>query len=139
MRGRIEFSNDYLLDGVIEKVDENDTLFVIKIADFQEVGRFNNAVASLIGHLVLHMGYGTDWDKWEKYNNDDSLVGFTVNSFQSQEFATNFLMPRKQYLDFVYEHSSNQVIDSKLIANYFHVTNYAVVNRGRWLGAIRWR
>ncbi|WP_249030393.1 ImmA/IrrE family metallo-endopeptidase [Tannockella kyphosi] len=137
--GKVILKSDYPLNGDVRVVENKEYTFEIHISDKQNQARLNNAIACLLGHVFLHMGYLTDNEKWTDYKENQSLVGFTEYSFQAQEFADNLLMPKKDFLDYVYMNSTNDYIDIVQLSRYFCVSRYAANNRGKWLGVMKWR
>ena len=109
---------DDLYDGTIRKVDQSS--FSIVISPFQSEGRKAFTVAHELGHLFLHMGFGVDPDLWSRQN--DTIY---------RRFGTS----EQEYLS---ELLRNKTDDGKVciseIADYFHVSNAAAGNRGKFLG-----
>ena len=125
---------DDLYDGTIRKVDQSS--FSIVISPFQSEGRKDFTVEHELGHLFLHMGFGVDPDLWSRQN--DTIYrrfGTSEQEYQANEFAAALLMPQKEYLS---ELLRNKTDDGKVciseIADYFHVSNAAAGNRGKFLG-----
>ena len=104
------------------------------------IERRNFMIAHELGHLFLHMGFGVDPDLWSRQN--DTIYrrfGTSEQEYQANEFAAALLMPQKEYLS---ELLRNKTDDGKVciseIADYFHVSNAAAGNRGKFLGYLRW-
>ena len=100
------------------------------------IERRNFMIAHELGHLFLHMGFGVDPDLWSRQN--DTIYrrfGTSEQEYQANEFAAALLMPQKEYLS---ELLRNKTDDGKVciseIADYFHVSNAAAGNRGKFLG-----
>ena len=124
---------------IVEKADLDDlydgTIRIV-ISPFQSEGRKAFTVAHELGHLFLHMGFGVDPDLWSRQN--DTIYrrfGTSEQEYQANEFAAALLMPQKEYLS---ELLRNKTDDGKVciseIADYFHVSNAAAGNRGKFLG-----
>ena len=128
---------DFFSDGKIRK--DGDKSFVIEISPGQTKERRNFTIAHELGHLFLHMGFDTDEDRW---NSQQSIVyyraGCTDSEYQSNEFAAALLMPRKQFVDVLYQNAEDNIVNIGAVASYFNVSIDAASNRGKWLGYLRW-
>lgn len=126
---------DNLSDGRIRKIDEES--FIIEVSPFQSEERRNFTIAHEIGHLFLHMGYGT-----ERWGEQDSISyyrsGNSKLEYQSNEFAAVFLMPQQDYKREMDKHTEGNLVNTYEIAKYFHVSVDAAANRGKQLGYLRW-
>ena len=124
---------DDLYDGTIRKTGHDS--FSIVISPFQSQQRKAFTVAHELGHLFLHMGFQIDPVVWE--NQDDTVYrrfGSSEQEYQANEFAAALLMPRKEYLEVLQNNIKNGRVDISAVASYFHVSNAAAGNRGRFLG-----
>ena len=124
---------DDLYDGTIRKTGHDS--FSIVISPFQSQQRKAFTVAHELGHLFLHMGFQIDPVVWE--NQDDTVYrrfGSSEQEYQANEFAAALLMPRKEYLEVLQHNIQNGRVDISAVARYFHVSNAAAGNRGRFLG-----
>lgn len=137
--GRIEEVEEAIFSDTIKKGDVGDVAFVVQISKYTSNRIRNFAVAHEIGHLFMHMGYMSDYDAWNKMDDDANLIGTTHKEFEAHEFACAFLMPQKEYYDFVYENKENNGISTEKLGAYFGVPNGEAVNRGKWLGVLLWR
>ena len=118
---------DDLYDGTIRKVDQSS--FSIVISPFQSEGR----KAFTVAH---ELGFGVDPDLWSQQN--DTIYrrfGTSEQEYQANEFAAALLMPQKEYLSELLRNKTDggKVCISE-IADYFHVSNAAAGNRGKFLG-----
>lgn len=135
MGGRVkeQIGLDDLYDGTIRKTGRDS--FSIVISPFQSQQRKAFTVAHELGHLFLHMGFQIDPVVWE--NQDDTVYrrfGSSEQEYQANEFAAALLMPRKEYLEVLQNNIKNGRVDISAVASYFHVSNAAAGNRGRFLG-----
>ena len=124
---------DDLYDGTIRKTGYDS--FSIAISPFQSQKRKAFTVAHELGHLFLHMGFLIDPVVWE--NQDDTVYrrfGSSEQEYQANEFAAALLMPQKEYVEVLKRNIRNGRVDISAVANYFHVSNAAAGNRGRFLG-----
>lgn len=124
---------DDLYDGTICKTGRDS--FSIVISPFQSQKRKVFTVAHELGHLFLHMGFQIDPVVWE--NQDDTVYrrfGSSEQEYQANEFAAALLMPRKEYVKVLKNNVRNGRVDISAVASYFHVSNAAAGNRGRFLG-----
>lgn len=136
--GCICSKDDALVDSTIARVEGAQAAFVITVSACQPSARRTFAIAQEIGHLFLHMGYLSDPALWATFSNEVAQMNHTEKEFQANEFASNFLMPQKEYLDFVAAVSSDQQIDAYTIAEYFHVSESRAAIRGKLIGALKW-
>lgn len=134
--GCIRAEDDALVDSAVERLEGEG--FVITVSSNQPTARRTFAIAQEIGHLFLHMGYMSDDDLWNRFDHQMALDDYTEKEFQAHEFASNFLMPQKQYMDFVSRTSADHQIDGYDIARYFGVSESRAAIRGRLIGALKW-
>lgn len=128
---KIDF--DDLCDGTIQKKG-NDS-FEIVISPFQNEQRKAFTIAHELGHLFLHMGFMTDKECWSTQNQTIyRRFGTTEQEYQANEFAASFLMPEKLYKNILDFYSEGNRVNMNQVANYFHVSVSAAVNRGKFLG-----
>ncbi|MFI3227648.1 MAG: ImmA/IrrE family metallo-endopeptidase [Clostridia bacterium] len=136
------------LNGVIQEVEgysfENriiqseDGGFIIQLFSKQSRTSRNFTIAQSLGHIFLHMGYMSNQELWDNYDFESRNESLDAIKYDEDEFATSFLMPKKQYMDYVYEQQQSGKIDTFDISRYFNVPNGVAVNRGKWLGALQW-
>ncbi|MFI3211812.1 MAG: ImmA/IrrE family metallo-endopeptidase [Eubacteriales bacterium] len=138
LNGCIYSVDNALVDSNVVRLDDQDFAFMITVSSCQPAARRTFAIAHEIGHLFLHMGYLSDLELWQSYGNHASLENYTEKEFQAHEFASNFLMPQKEYLEFVSNHTVNHCIDAYEIANYFGVSESMATIRGKLIGALKW-
>ena len=141
MNGTIseEFDTSQYSDGSIEKVLEKDIMFRINLYNNNStLQRKNFTIAHELGHLFLHMGFGTE--EWYKVENGTRYYrsGLDDEEKEANQFAAAFLMPKKEYRKILYENVSEGIINIQEIANFFNVSIDAAINRGKWLGYIEW-
>ncbi|MCI7098847.1 MAG: ImmA/IrrE family metallo-endopeptidase [Lachnospiraceae bacterium] len=139
MGGYIEekYGFDDLCDGTIRKVEADH--FCIAISPFQNEQRKAFTIAHELGHLFLHMGYGTDRKLWEEQ--DETVYrrfGTSNQEYQANEFAAAFLMPIDVYKQKLEEYSVGDKVDISKVADYFNVSISAASNRGKFLGYLVW-
>lgn len=126
---------DSLSDGRIRKVDEES--FIIEVSPFQSEERRNFTIAHEIGHLFLHMGYGTE--RWREQDNISYYrSGNSKLEYQSNEFAAVFLMPQQEYKEIMDRYTDGNLVNTLEVAKHFRVSVDAAANRGKWLGYLRW-
>ena len=130
---------DSSISGRIQKV--GDTFEISYNAEHSQL-RSEFTIAHELGHLFLHMGYLVNPDKWnaidEYYDSPKYRQGYSEEEYEANQFAGAFLMPEKEYRAFVKEHSKENRISIKLIANHFNVSFDAALTRGKWLGIFQW-
>lgn len=139
MGGYVEekYGFDDLCDGTIRKVGANQ--FCIAISPFQNEQRKSFTIAHELGHLFLHMGYGTDQKLWEIQ--DQTIYrrfGTSEQEYQANEFAAAFLMPMDIYKQKIDEYSVGDKVDISEVASFFNVSIPAASNRGKFLGYLVW-
>lgn len=125
-----------LFNGTVEKTSKNH--FKIFIYNgFKTIENENFIIAKELGHLILHIGFGTE--KWEIIPKGKIIlknVNYDTIEAEKEEFALAFLMPKKEYRDFLYKNKKNNIIDIKIIAKYFKVSKQNALIRGKKLGYI---
>lgn len=130
---------DSTISGRIQKV--NGTFEISYNAEHSE-SRSRFTIAHELGHLFLHMGFIINPEKWnsidEYYDSPKYRQGYSEEEYEANQFAGAFLMPAKEYRDFVNDHKKNNVINIGLIATHFDVSFDAALTRGKWLGIFAW-
>lgn len=132
-----ETDEPYDFDGVIRKSGDNS--FLIEISKNQSEQRKNFTIAHELGHLFLHMGYGTNEDVWKNQDVVYQRFGTSEQEYQANEFAAALLMPREEYANKIYacvEKGKVEIKKLEEIASAFNVSLSAVINRGRFLGIL---
>lgn len=130
---RLKEDFDEVCDGTIQKVGDNG--FVIAISPFQSEQRKSFTIAHELGHLFLHMGFGTDINLWKQQNQAVyRRFGTTEQEYQANEFAASLLMPENQYKQVLDRFTQNDCVDMSKVAEYFKVSISAAINRGKFLG-----
>ena len=129
----VEMSNfDDLCDGTIIKDGENS--FRIAISPYQSQQRRLFTIAHELGHLFLHMGYRTNPSLWEIQNQKVfRRFGSSEQEYQANEFAAALLMPKDTYKKILMDNAVNGRVDISTLAKYFHVSQAAAINRGKFL------
>lgn len=138
MGGSIEVKKNFddLCDGTITK--EGDGSFRIVISPHQTAQRRLFTIAHELGHLFLHMGFRTNAELWQTQHQEVyRRFGSSEQEYQANEFAASLLMPREEYREFLNENAVNNRINIDTVAEYFHVSQSAATNRGRFLGYLR--
>lgn len=136
--GRIEAVDGPLRGNRIRRLEGEEEAFVITVMRRQSPYRRRFSIAQELGHLFLHRGYMSDWALWERFDDAMAMEEHAEKEFQANEFAANFLMPKKEYLEFVAKHGENNQIDACYIGEYFGVPESAASIRGKLVGALRW-
>ena len=125
-----------LFNGTVEKISDNDfKIFLYNSSKTLEKENFE--IAKELGHLILHIGFGTE--KWENIPKGKIIlknVNYDTIEAEKEEFALAFLMPKKEYRDFLYKNKKNNIIDIKIIAKHFKVSKQNALIRGKKLGYI---
>ena len=121
-------------DGKIRKT--RNSSFEISVSPFQTEERRNFTIAHELGHLFLHMRFGTE--RWKQqictpYYSNDSMY-----NYQADKFALSFLMPQIEYKRIMDKNTEGNIVNTLAIAKYFHVSVDAAANRGKWLGYLKW-
>jgi Zn-dependent peptidase ImmA (M78 family) len=125
------------------KIEKKNASFLITLNAIQSNLRNNFTLAHELGHLFIHMGYMTDKKRWDSINEyqDSPLyrLGYSDEEYEANQFAGAFLMPEKEYLDFIKQNAVDNSIDIDFLASRFQVSRDAALTRGRWLGVFSWR
>lgn len=126
-----------VVDGKIQKNGKGFNVFLGSQNSNSLRNRFT--IAHELGHLFLHMGYKIDLQRWESVNREVyNRLGFSAEESQANEFAAAFLMPAGQFLEEARNTSKDTIIDIPLLAEYFHVSQLAAINRAKYLRLISW-
>lgn len=134
--GKISFDSN-VIDGKIQKSGKGFNIF-LGSQDFNS-SRNRFTIAHELGHLFLHMGYKIDLQRWESVNESVyNRLGFSAEESQANEFAAAFLMPAEQFLKQAEITSTDSVLDIPALAEYFHVSQLAAINRAKYLRLISW-
>ncbi len=136
--GRLDEVEMPMVSRGIFRLDGEKEAFAIAISKNQSRERCRFAIAKELGNLFLHMGYMSDWDLWDNYDKIADRENHAQHEFQSNEFAANFMMPRRKYLEFVEKHAENGEIDACAIGAYFGVPESVASIRGKLVGALKW-
>lgn len=127
-----KFDFDELCDGTIKKTDDS---FEIAVSVLQADNRRTFTIAHELGHLFLHMGFRTNPEVWamqsEKVYN---RFGASEQEYQANEFAAALLMPKEKYEQYVYSIVVENKVNVQKVADHFHVSKLAAINRGKFLG-----
>ena len=109
--------------------------FVIEIPMDRSEGAKNFLIAHELGHLFLHLGFGTKlWEEqFGEYDNKN-----TYYDHQANEFAYSFLMPKQEYKIIMDKYTNGNQVNTKKIAEYFNVAVDAASSRGKRLGYLEW-
>lgn len=130
---------DSSISGRIQK--KGDSFEISYNAEHSQL-RSEFTIAHELGHLFLHMGYLVNPDKWnaidEYYDSPKYRQGYSEEEYEANQFAGAFLMPEKEYRQFISEHNENNRISINVIANHFKVSFDAALTRGKWLGIFQW-
>lgn len=89
-------------------------------------------IARMLAKLFLDLGFENNSDKWQNANTAKERLNGQYN-----DFAAAFLMPKDAYLEQMKHHTTNHVIDTKAIADHFHVSISDAHYRGVRLGLLK--
>jgi Zn-dependent peptidase ImmA (M78 family) len=135
--GTIEFKNE-LENGMEGKIFKEDGTFTISIKDNVYEKRKRFTIAHELGHLFIHMGYMTDNELWDSFNEyNDSVYyryGHSIEEREANAFAAAFLMPKEEFIIECYKHYNGENFDIAQISNVFNVSEEAAFIRGQRLG-----
>lgn len=127
-----------LSDGSIEKLPNNNFRILLYNGN-ATLERENFTIAHELGHLFLHMGFGTDrWENTQVGKSFNRNGNYDETEMEANQFAAAFLMPKEEYRNILYQNVNNNRIDIRIIAEYFGVSREAASNRGKWLGYLKW-
>lgn len=130
-----EYGFDDLCEGTVKKLDQNH--FQIRIHPNLDASKRTFTILRELGHLFLHMGFGTSPEVWKRQIVEEyKRFPTSEQLFQANEFAAAFLMPEDLFLEKVDAFAVGDRVDLSLVAESFHVTDAMARNRGRSLGAI---
>ena len=117
---------------------EEDPAFIIWIDHMCAATRRRFSTAHEIGHLLIHMGYKTNLEKWGMLKKGDGFhrlpQNYSPTELEANEFAASFLMPEDLFRQVADEESNEQFYFTNTIAERFGVSKDAVSYRGRVLG-----
>ena len=109
--------------------------FRIRISSYAQKSRSDILIIKGLGHLILHMGLLTDPEMWDEQE-PNALMEFRRDEeiWQAYEFARDFLMPEKQFMEQVDAHTDVGRVNCARVAEYFNLPVGAVILRGKSLG-----
>lgn len=115
--------------------------FEITLREHPVPARKRFSVAHEIGHLLLHMGYLIDPQRWDHSSEyQDSVYnrfGHGVEENEANAFAAAFLMPAEQFRHAVAELGGQAAFPVKQLALRFKTSASAALRRGEELGILR--
>lgn len=135
-----------ITDGrIIKDSDNSFTIFVSSNEKYFN-GRYTRfTIAHELGHLVLHMHYKSDIEKWDQIKNGESFNrdGYSEKEFDANEFASAFLMPKNEFYRIADKHiaihkDGKKYVNTSVLAAHFNVSEFAAINRGIHLGVFRY-
>ena len=124
-------------DGVIEPHDNS---FKIILPMHTSTVRDIFTIAHELGHLFIHMDYGTEKFKQKRHNRTpfidhmDLTEDNIIQEKEANHFGANFLMPEKLFRDRF--KTTNGDIEN--LSKYFGVSKSAISTRAKFLGLIEW-
>ena len=122
-----------LVEGTIKRIDNEH--FVIAVAKHLSANDKNYLIAAELGHLFLHLGFGTDQSHWESVPTNEFIRFKTLTQdYQANEFAACLLLPEELYLKKLKEYENEDGINIHAVAKYFNVSLAEVIDRGKDLG-----
>lgn len=124
-------------DGVIRGLREEDgAAFKIEIPAHTSIERDIFTIAHELGHLFLHLKYGSPEFRQDDEFTDSIMTrsGRNATEYEANHFAACLLMPEDTYKAVAVE-TSNNVSE---IANKFGVSPSAALMRGKFLGVFPW-
>ncbi len=134
-----ELNND--TDGLIER-NENSFTITLNNTNFASPEREKFTLCHELGHLFLHMKY-LDKDAWDISENYQDTAyarsGYSEEEYDAHEFAAALLMPKDEYKEVVSDNTNDdKICNIATVAQYFGVSVEAALNRGKWLGVLKW-
>lgn len=124
---------DVMCDGLIRK--DGAASFCIEVSPRLSPFRRTFVIAHELGRLFLHMGYRTNWVRWQEQGEAAyKRAGTSVLENQATEFAAALLMPRDPFGEVIEKYTCRDCVDVVEAAKYLNVSPAAVVHRGRALG-----
>lgn len=140
--GKIEEAKDVFGHGVIKTGDHSFilSLWQYKVPTDDPVAYYNYAATKLLGLLFIGMGFQTDEDLWQRQPLGQIIHFHDLGpgsdpECRAQAFARAFMMPRKQFLDFVKKsknqkkHRLNGMFKIDRGCKYFHVPQICIEQR----------
>lgn len=121
------------------KIDNNDDIsFSIALPTISDTYERRYLITHLIGHLLIHMNYLIDNEKWQNIESySDSAYyrqGHNIENYEADEFAMTLLMNKEEFLKISKENMDNGIYKIDDIAKHFEVPTKYVIARGRQLG-----
>lgn len=124
---------DILYNGRVRK--DGVASFCIEVSPYLSPRRRTFTIAHELGHLFLHMGYRTNWARWQKQGEPVyRRFGTSAQEDQASEFAAALLMPRDQLGEAIVKYTHGDSVDMTEVAKCLNVSPAAAINRGRLLG-----
>jgi Zn-dependent peptidase ImmA (M78 family) len=133
--------NHELEEGMEAKVSQKGERFEIVIHDGKPKARKRFSVAHELGHLLLHMGYLVDPERWSKSDEyRDSVYyrfGHGIEEEEANAFAAAFLMPEADFRDIARRYAKDGLVSVEKVARHFLTSKDATMVRGSVLGVFR--
>jgi len=112
--------------------------FVIWINDKSVPARQRFSIAHEIGHLLIHMGYKTNPETWNRLQSGDGFFRLPQRNLpveiEANEFAASFLMPEELFRKVADDTAKGNFYYTNEIATRLGVSEDAASYRGRLLG-----
>ena len=101
-------------------------------------------IARELGYLFLFMGYQTNRKLWNEWPDDTVYkrnYAFRAEDIKKEwmayDFALSLIMPEDEYRKITDQYTNENKIETRKIAEYFHVDLAAACHRGEKLGIIQ--
>lgn len=91
-------------------------------------------IADELGHLFIYMGYQINDKLWESISIDEKHFLDYNQEVGVSVFGSALLMPRNEYDQVINKYTSNNIINTEIIADYFQVTLSNAIGRGHIIG-----
>lgn len=91
-------------------------------------------IADELGHLFIYMRYQINDKLWESIPIDEKHFLDYNQEVGASFFGSALLMPRNEYNQVINKYTSNNIINTEIIADYFQVTLSNAIGRGHIIG-----
>lgn len=134
--GSIKYTDDTWDIGVMrtDPAETKDTFLILIPKTIETNKTFR--IAQALGELFLDMLYLIDNEEYNKtpvYIKNTTSFSYEYINY----FACAFLMPKYKYLDQIRQHTEGTTVNTKQVAEYFHVDITTASLYGTYLGVLR--
>lgn len=116
----------------------NEVSFSIALPITNDTSERRYLLAHSIGHLLIHMNYLLDDEKWQTtedyFDSAYYRQGHNIENYEAHVFAMELLLDKRSFFRIAKENLIDGVYRTDKISEHFEVPTQYVIERGRKLG-----